>query len=139
EWLTALGNTFHLGEFWSRSYLGLAGPGFVAEGLPAHGSLLLRCTTASSDGSPLLVGSTLHIGMGRAEVSRLVSSPDGITLDLADAGARDGELHILSYRPLELTRVEGVEDARLEKCNGIWVLHLRGRRQGTQQICCTCV
>ena len=106
--LDTLGERFHVFSFWEEKYLGVAGPGWTTRLLPPHGAVVLRLTPlADSPDTPVLVGSTLHIGMGSAEIEGIAALPGEIIVRLNDAGARDGALFVHSTRPLQRAEAEG--------------------------------
>jgi alpha-galactosidase len=131
--LDALGERFHVWSFWDEKYLGLAGPEFVVRRLPAHGCAVLRLTPAQKD-RPILIGSSLHISAGAAEIADVLVTPTGIEVRLTDGGARDGVLVLHSPHALCITDAVGCEATSCEAAaEGVWTVSLRGRRRGEVQ------
>lgn len=88
--LEALGEQFHVWSFWDEQYLGVHDQNFTTALLPSHGPALLRLTALPPDDTPVLIGSSMHIGMGAAEVSSVETAGECCTIRLHDAGAREG-------------------------------------------------
>lgn len=131
--LEALGDQFHVWAFWDEAYLGVHGPDFVAQNLPAHAPALLRLTPVSD--YPALVGSTLHIGCGAAEVAGFAATHDAVTIALdGNAGARTGALFVCSPHPLALADAAGCQVLAVnEAAPGVYRLTLSGRQRDTVQ------
>jgi len=126
--LESLGEKFHVWSFWDGQYLGVGDREFAANAIPKHASVLLRLTPLSMDG-PVLIGSTLHISMGAAEIKGIKSTDETITVELSDAGARDGDLLFFSTKPLKLTGSAGC-NAKLSRAGEkLWKVALSGRRR----------
>jgi alpha-galactosidase len=133
--LQELGPRFHVWSFWDECYLGLGDASFVARGLPAHGPALLRLTAPPADANqPILIGSTLHISMGAAEITGVHIAKQGMKIRLSDAGARTGKLFVYTPRALTLTRAVGCQ-AALSRANkkNIWIVNLSDRQHGKSQ------
>ena len=128
--LASLGSKFHAWSFWDEKYLGLVDADWVARELPTHGSRVLRFT-AADEKRPVLIGSTLHIGMGSAEMKRCEASTAGIGIELTDAGARDGSLFIFHRGTLALASAEGCEASLSAAGENVWRLSITGRQRGT--------
>lgn len=143
--LSLLGERFHAWSFRDERYLGIVdGAAFRSQPLPSHHAQLLRFTALLPDENlPVLVGSTLHIGMGSAEIAGLAVTRRrlGITLH-GHAGAGEGKLAIHSRRPLRLAGFAGCASVALTQDGGgaagandaaIWTVRLTGRQRDAQQ------
>ncbi len=130
--LERLGENFHVWSFWDGKYLGVSDGRFALKSLPSHASALLRLTPVT-DG-PVLVGSTLHIGMGSAELKELRTERNSVTIDLTDAGAREGKLFIFSHEALSLVSAQGCKAAVESAGENLWCVTLAGRQRGTPNI-----
>ena len=131
--LKELGKQFHAWSFWDEKYLGVADQSLTPHDVPAYGSKVLRLTPVAND-RPVVIGSNLHIAMGSAELKNIVSRKDGMTIELTDAGAREGALYVFHPRPLRLTAAQGCEVAIEPEPNSVWKLKISGRRRGQAQI-----
>lgn len=131
--LGPLGGKFHTWSFWDEKYLGIVDENFVAKALPGHGSAQLRLTQISDD-RPVLVGSTLHVAMGSAEIKNVESSPDGMTVTLTDAGARQGKLYVVSSKPLSLQSAEGCKASIAPAGENLWCVTLNERLRNTPNV-----
>ena len=130
--LTELGKQFHAWSFWDQKYLGAVDASLVLPDVPAYGGKVLRLTPVAND-RPVLIGSNLHISMGSAEIKNIVSSRDGMTIDLTDAGAREGELHVFSTAPLRLVSASGCEASIESPAENVWRLKVSQRKRGAAQ------
>jgi hypothetical protein len=133
--LEALGEKYHVWSFWDETYLGVHGPDFVAPNLPAHGPALLRLTPTAPD-FPVLVGSTLHIGCGAAEIAGFAATSEAVTITLdGNAGARTGALFVCSPRPLALAEAADRDAAAAlaEAAPGVYKITLASRQRRAAQ------
>jgi len=71
---------YHACEFWSARYLGEVRDSFLLEGLPPHGSAVVRLTPEGE--GPLMLGSNVHISQGAAELSGAERTENGVNLTL---------------------------------------------------------
>lgn len=126
--LESLSDKFHVWSFWDRKYLGVGDREFSSKAIPKHASVLLRFTPLSGE-SPVLIGSTLHISMGAAEIKGIQSTDETITVELSDAGARDGDLFFFSVRPLKLTGSAGCSATLSPDGKNLWKVSLSGRKR----------
>lgn len=79
--LTELGlgpGRYHACEFWTGRYLGEQTDKLLLEGLPAHGSAVVRLTPAIDE--PRMVGSSIHVTQGAAELVRFEPLPGGLSM-----------------------------------------------------------
>ncbi len=125
-----LGERFHVWSFWDERYHGVCGTDFIVEGLGTHEAALLRLTAL--DSGPLVVGSTLHITMGEAEVAGTDRHGAQWTLFLTDAGARAGRLFIVYDGDLVLQYADGLEVDAVERRSNLWVVGV-SQRSGLPQ------
>ncbi len=131
--LEALGGKFHVWSFWDEKYLGVSDESFVAESIPVQGPALLRLSQVA-DNLPVLVGSNLHIGMGSAEIKDIQATPQGMTITLTDAGARDGKLYVHSTRPLTLASAQGCQASVAPAGENIYCVTLAGRQRNSPNV-----
>ena len=127
-----LGKRFHVWSFWDERYLGTADASFTVPGVASHDHALLRLTPARNDG-PVLIGSTLHVAMGSAEVREVRRPPNRTIIDLTDAGARAGALYVHSTKPLCLGTVLGCRAELQSRGEGVWKVAISDRRRGEPQ------
>lgn len=136
--LEEIGRKFHIWSYWDEKYLGVGDGSFVAKALPKYAPALLRLTPATGNG-PVLVGSTLHISMGSAEIKDITTEPTGMTIMLTDAGARDGKLYVHSDKPLSLQSAKGCKASVTPAGNTIYRVTVNGRqRNAPNAISMTC-
>lgn len=133
--LGGLGDVFHVWSFWDGAYRGRSNGDIIARNVPAHGCVLLRLSTQPADTRlPLLIGSDLHVAMGSAEIANVTATPTGITIELTDAGARAGTLHIVSAGPLSPEVVDGLDVADVTQLEDkVWAVRIANRRRGKPQ------
>ena len=67
---------YHAHEFWTGRYLGEVAYSVRVEKVPGHGSAVVRLTPVGEE--PRVIGSSIHISQGAAELKRFESSPAGI-------------------------------------------------------------
>lgn len=113
----------HVWSFWEERYLGLwTGPTFPVTVAPET-ARVLRITPAAPDGAPLLIGSSLHIGMGSVEFRDVRRHATTLRLEIADAGALRGVIALASARPLRVGAARGLDAAVLPTDHpGVWHL-----------------
>lgn len=121
----------HLWSFRDGKYLGIGSGSHIEKNLPPWGSRLLRMTPVGE--RPVLVGSNLHIGMGAAEIKEFAAGASTLSIELNDAGARNGALWIHSHESLQIESFRGC-DVDLEKQeNQIWKIQISNRKRGETQ------
>ncbi|WP_127585030.1 glycoside hydrolase family 36 protein [Paenibacillus koleovorans] len=130
-----VGEQFHLWSFWNETYLGVVDADHSVE-LAPHEPALLRATPWSAPGEPLIVGSTLHISMGAAEIGAFRANADSVELELTAAGAESGAVYIYSKRQLELSAATGCRVGSLERVGAtdVWRLSLLDRQRSQPQV-----
>jgi len=132
--LSNLGKQFHAWSFWDSRYIGLIDHNYHCTDLPPHAGNLLRLTPETD--IPVLVGSSLHITMGVAEIQDIAITASVMAIHLVPgAGARSGELCIFSPRPMKLDTFCGCS-VRLEKSAvpGIWSVLVENRSHDGAQV-----
>jgi len=90
---TGLAGPHYAWSFWSRHSYGVIDPSSFSVTVPPRAAELVRLTPVPTDGRPCLVGDSLHLGMGLADVLAETWDPVAGTLTLAldaAAGCRDG-------------------------------------------------
>ncbi len=88
--------------------------------------------TAPGD-APVVVGSTLHITMGEADVAAVDWTDGVLTLHLTDAGAREGRLFVVCEGTPVLRRTEGLAVDSITPAEGCWTISITSRRRGAEQ------
>ena len=128
----------HVWSFWDEKYLGIAEnrkDGIIAKDVPPHGGGKLLRLTQVKNNQPVIVGSTLHISMGSAELKEASSSVNGINIELnPNAGALDGKLYIYSTKPLALKNSAGLDALVVEIEKNIYVVVINNRRRNNPQM-----
>jgi alpha-galactosidase len=71
---------WHASEFWSGKYLGEFKDSFTLQRVAPHGCGLVRLTRAVDE--PCLVGSSLNLAQGAAEIVEFVSEPGGVRMQV---------------------------------------------------------
>ena len=81
-----------------------------------------------------LIGSTLHITCGAAEIHGINKTGDGVEVLLTDAGAREGTLTFYSTSPITVGKTKGCTIGRVECiADKVWCLSVRDRQVGSAQ------
>ncbi len=123
-------------SFWDNRYLGVTEGGSYTTLFLAPSASQHLCITELPD-SPYraaLIGSSLHIYCGAAEIKRVTSLHSAIQIELTDAGARDGDLFFYSpFRPVVNEATGCVVDEIKAGGENVWQLSLRARRFGEPQ------
>ena len=117
------------------SFLGFAKTSWTTPILPTDGSQHLCITEINRSRSlPVLIGSTLHMYCGAAEVKRFEPDRSGLEVELNDVGARQGELFV--YSPFALTKksAAGCTVKLVEQVDeNIWKIDIADRQPGQPQ------
>ncbi len=129
--LPAFARQFHVWSFWDEQYLGVGQQGFTARHVRAHGCLLLRLTPLSE--APVLIGSTLHITMGTAELLKSEPAQHSVELHLTDAGARNGTLYFFSRHQLIVSSAQGLKVTAVKHSGDVWRVDVANRQRGQPQ------
>lgn len=122
-------------SFWDNRFLGVAQGAWTTPALAASASQHLRFTDLDrTPDRPVVIGSSLHIYCGAAEISGVKARRDGLTIDLTDAGARSGDLFIYSrYQPVWLN-AEGCVVSEIARAGeNVWRIGVADRRCGERQ------
>jgi alpha-galactosidase len=84
-------------SFWDNRYLGVAKGSWTTPALmPSACQHLCFTDLDLTPDKPVLIGSSLHIYCGAAEIKHVSSSRSAMEIELTDAGAREGDLFIYS-------------------------------------------
>ena len=128
-------------SFWDNRYLGIAKGEWVTPALPASGCQHLCLTDLDQrPGQPLIIGSNLHIFCGAAEIKNFKCTATNITIDLTDAGAREGDLFIYSRKALAADKATGCTMTSIAVADtNVWKIHLEARENGRPQQIRLCV
>jgi len=116
-------------SFWDNRYLGVANGSWATPSLGASASQHICFTDLDlTRNKPVLIGSSLHIYCGAAEISR-VSTPRGaMEIELTDAGAREGDLFIYSRNQPIWKAAEGCMVTEIASAGeNVWRVHLLDR------------
>lgn len=122
-------------SFWDNRYLGVARGSWTTPALGPSASQHLCFTDLDhSLDKPVLIGSSLHIYCGAAEVSRVIQRHGSMEIELSDAGARDGDLFIYSRRQPVWRGAEGCTVAEIASAGEyVWRISLKDRQCGVPQ------
>jgi alpha-galactosidase len=100
---------WHVFELWERDYIGVCG-GEVSLPVPPHGCRLLRLTP--DVGRPQVVGSTLHITQGAAEIATEDWDGEKLRVRLRPVAKPAGELFIWRPAGVQSVSVQGLTSER---------------------------
>lgn len=122
-------------SFWDNRYLGVVEGSYTTPFLAASASQHLCFTELpQSPYRAVLIGSSLHIYCGAAEIRRVTSLRSAMQIELTDAGAREGDLFLYSpFRPVLGDAVGCVVEGIKAAGENVWQLSLRDRRHGVVQ------
>ena len=122
-------------SFWDNRYLGVVEGSYTTPFLAASASQHLCITELpQSPYRAALIGSSLHIYCGAAEIKRVTSLRSAMQIELTDAGAREGDLFVYSpFRPVVGEAVGCVVEGIKAAGENVWQLSLRERRYGEVQ------
>jgi signal transduction histidine kinase len=122
-------------SFWDNRYLGVAEGSWTTPALaPAASQHLCFTDLDRAPSRPVLIGSSLHIYCGAAEIRHVTSLQDAMEIELTDAGARDGDLFVYSRYPPVLKAAAGCTVTGIGKGGeNVWRIGLRDRRRGAPQ------
>lgn len=123
-------------SFWDNRYLGVASGSWTTPPLPPSGSQHLRFTDLDKEPNrPVVIGSSLHIYCGAAEIKRVTSLTDAIEIELTDAGAREGDLFIYSRQQPVPMEVSGCAVKHVSRAGeNVWQISLAARQSGVPQL-----
>jgi signal transduction histidine kinase len=122
-------------SFWDNRYLGVAQGSWTTPRLAPYACQHLSFTELDpSPNRPVLIGSDLHIYCGAAELTRVTSRRGAMTIELTDAGAREGDLFIYSrYQPILSTAVGCTVSGIGSGGENVWRITLSERQRGSPQ------
>jgi hypothetical protein len=120
---------YHACEFFSGRYLGEVRDSIPLQGLPPHGSAVLRLTPEGE--GPILLGSNVHISQGAAELVSARRTDRGVILELSSpARPMPGAMLVLRLPAGRLKAPDGVEVTDL----GGSVYRLEFKLEGTRRL-----
>lgn len=122
-------------SFWDNRFLGVVKGTWRSQMLAPSGSELLCFTDMEqAKGRPMLIGSSLHIYCGAADIKRITSSRDTMEIELTDAGARAGDLFVYSRRqPILKTSVGCAVTDVAEAGENVWRIGISNRQHDALQ------
>lgn len=122
-------------SFWDNRYLGVTKGSWTTPALAESASQHLRFTDIDRrPGQPVLIGSSLHIYCGAAEIKNVKTSRSSMEIELTDAGARDGDLFVYSRPPVILKTAVGCNVTGVVQAGeNAWRISLADRKRGVQQ------
>ncbi|HEG42524.1 MAG TPA: alpha-galactosidase [Phycisphaerales bacterium] len=123
-------------DFWDNRFVGFATDKYCAVKVSPLSSKLLRFTPVdrADTGSPILIGSNLHLSMGATEIRNLSVTKSKVTIELTNAGAKDGSLTFYSVRPLKALGSNGCNVTSVEKKgDNIWQVNISDRKWAKEQ------
>lgn len=122
-------------SFWDNRYLGVAIGKWTTPALGPSASQHLCFTDLDrSPNKPTVIGSSLHIYCGAAEIKKISSMRSAMEVELTDAGARGGNLFIYSrYQPI-WKGAEGCTVAEIASAGeNVWRIQIADRKSGVPQ------
>ena len=116
-------------SFWDNRFLGVAKGSWTTPDLAPSTSQHLCFTDLDREPDrPVLIGSSLHIYCGAAEIKRVNSLRGAMEIDLTDAGAREGDLFVYSRFPPFLKVATGCTVKTVEGAGeNVWRIGLQDR------------
>ena len=122
-------------SFWDNRYLGVAKGSWTTPALAGSASQHLRFTDLDrTPDLPVLIGSSLHIYCGVAEIRKVTASRGAMEIELTDAGAREGDLFVYSRLPVVLKTASGCKSTGVSQAGeNAWRISLADRRRGAPQ------
>jgi hypothetical protein len=122
-------------SFWDDKFLGVTKGSWTTPPLPPGACQHLVFTPVDEAGNkPVLIGSNLHIHCGAAEIAKVDAGEGRITVELTDAGAREGDLFFWSAKPLEVESSSGLELGSVKNAGeNVWKVTVKGRQSGKPQ------
>jgi len=123
-------------SFWDNRYLGVAKGSWTTPALAESASQHLCFTDIDrTPNQPLLIGSSLHIYCGAAEIKKVSNSSSAIEIELTDAGARDGDLFLYSRLPVVLKTASGCSVTGVAQAGeNAWRVSIADRKRGARQL-----
>jgi signal transduction histidine kinase len=122
-------------SFWDNRYLGVANGSWTTPALGPSASRHLCFTDLDrAPNTPVLIGSSLHIYCGAAEIKRVVQQRGAMEIALTDAGAREGDLFIYSRLQPVWKAAQGCTVAEIASAGEfVWRIHVAERQCGATQ------
>jgi signal transduction histidine kinase len=122
-------------SFWDNRYLGVARGSWTTPALgPSSSQHLCFTDLDHSLDKPVLIGSSLHIYCGAAEIKRVIQRHGGMDVELTDAGASAGDLFVYSRRQPVWEGAEGCVVAEIASAGEyVWRISLVDRKCGVPQ------
>jgi alpha-galactosidase len=122
-------------SFWDNRYLGVTRGSWTTPALGTSASQHLCFTDLdSSPDKPVLIGSSLHIYCGAAEIKNVLRQRATIEIELTDAGAREGDLFIYSRHQPIWKGTQGCTVTEIASAGEfVWRVHMIDRTCGATQ------
>jgi len=122
-------------SFWDDRYLGVAQASWTSPRLgPSASQHLVFTELDRSPERPVLIGSNLHIYCGAAEIRSVTAKRSSFSLELGDAGARDGDLFLYSPMQPVLAAAAGCTVSGITSAGeNVWRVSLHDRVPGAPQ------
>lgn len=122
-------------SFWDNRYLGVANGSWTTPTLAPSDSQHLRFTDLDLEPDrPVVIGSSLHIYCGAAEIKHVTSLTGAVEIELTDAGARDGDLFVYSRQQPVLKNACGCTVKSITAAGeNVWRISLTGRQRNETQ------
>ena len=129
------GKRYSVWSFWDDRYLGVAQGSWTTPRLgPSASQHLVFTEIDRAPDRPVLIGSNLHIYCGAAEIQRVTSKRSSFSLELTDAGARDGDLYLYSRLQPVLASTAGCTVSGITSAGeNVWRVSLHDRKSGVPQ------
>ncbi len=122
-------------SFWDDRYLGVAQGSWTTPRLgPSASQHLVFTALDPAPQRPVLIGSNLHIYCGAAEIRKVTAKRSSFSLELTDAGARDGDLYLYSQLQPLLSSAAGCTVSGITSAGeNVWRVSIHDRVQGAPQ------
>jgi signal transduction histidine kinase len=122
-------------SFWENRYLGVTKGSWTTPKLePSTSQHLCFTDLDRNPGRPVVIGSSLHIYCGAAEVKNVISRRSSMEVELTDAGAHKGYLFIYSRWQPVLMRATGCSVPYIEAAGeNVWRIRISDRKVGEKQ------
>jgi alpha-galactosidase len=122
-------------SFWDNRYLGVAQGSWTTPALaPAASQHLCFTDLDRAPKQPTLIGSSLHVYCGAAEIKKVAYRRGEMEIELTDAGARNGALYIYSRQQLTWKGAEGCVVREVASAGEyVWRVSLSFRQVGVPQ------
>lgn len=122
-------------SFWDNRYMGVARGMWTTPALgPSVSQHLCFTDLDHTPDKPVLIGSSLHIYCGAAEIKKVSSSRSAMEIELTDAGAREGDLFIYSRQQPIFKGSLGCNVSEIASAGeNVWRIRLGNRMGGAVQ------